>query len=232
MADDSDLQVANLIAIVNTHSAKHKGEFLKKIINATEMPMLWLGYLRNTVSRKMADRLLDATQASIIEAAGCLSLGLVRPAILSVRLQVELLLAFVYFNDHPVEWFRFERTGENYQLPSAVITYLNRYGDRYQERFRLLAAKKTRKIEDPYSVLSVHVHATSPYSAPPLGPLEALVRPATTCDECISLEEEVAEYVSDVLASWYTDRWHDLPKPITQKIKARLGSATLKEFCR
>ena len=232
MPNDPNKQVSDLLLALSAHCATHKGEFLKKIVSATRPLMFWLDYLRNTISRQTADRLLDATQAAIIEVAGCLSLGLVRPAIPSIRVQLELVLGWIYFNDHPVEWIRFEKTTRDYEFPGAVIKYLSANSDRYHDRFKLLASKKTRKTGDPYGVLSIHVHSTSPYSAPNIGPLSALVRPAASCNECVGLQVEVTEYLSDVLASWYADRWHDLPTPITTGIKARLGSAKLKEFCR
>jgi hypothetical protein len=45
------------------------------------------------------------------------------------------------------------------------------------------------------------------------------------------LQTEVAEYITDVLASWYADRWHDLPTQVTAEVKARLGAGKLKQFC-
>jgi hypothetical protein len=163
---NSDQQVTGLLAAVTAHSNSHKGEYLNKTITATAQLMVWLSYLRSTISRKTADRLLDAVQATIIETAGCLSLGLVRPAIVSIRAQLELALAWIYFNDHPVEWARFEKNGRDYQLPAVAIRYLVNNSDRYLERFKLLAEKKRRTTEDPYGILSIHVHSNSHYSAP------------------------------------------------------------------
>ena len=232
MADSSDDQVSALLASVTVHSGKHKGEYVEKIGAATRNLLVWLEYLSSSVSRKSADRLLDATQAAIIETAGCLSLGLVRPAIFSIRVQLELVLAWIYFNDHPIEWGRFETTGIDYQLPAAALKYLRNNSDRYHDRFEVLSKNRRRVNIDPYAILSIHVHSNSPYSAPTIGPLSALVRPEATCEECVGLQQEVVEFVTDVLASWYADKWHDLPSEIKSELRKRMTGAALKEFCK
>src|ERR1700676_2613843 len=101
MTGSSEDRVEELRLAINDHFAKHKANYLNNCIDATKLLLIWLGYLRSSVSRNVADRLLDATQATCIEVAGCLSNGFVRPAIFSIRSQLELLLAWVYFNDHP-----------------------------------------------------------------------------------------------------------------------------------
>jgi hypothetical protein len=52
-------------------------------------------------------------------------LGFGRPALFSMRAQFELVLAWIYFNDHPVEWRQFETQGEDFPLRAALIKYIN-----------------------------------------------------------------------------------------------------------
>jgi hypothetical protein len=227
----NEQQVADLVAAVSSHAAKCKAKFLTETIQTTRLLLVWVDYLRSTVSRGFADRLLDATQGAIIEAAGCLSLGLVRSAVFSIRAQMELLLAWIYYNDHPVEWAHFDKTGKDYLLRAALLSYIRNNNEQFGDRFRILAKKRERKIEDPYGVLSVHVHSISPFLGPTVGPLTHLVRSEATCEEAIVLLGEVAEYVTDAFACWYVARWHDFPADVIADLTKRMTKKELKEFC-
>jgi hypothetical protein len=227
-----DQQVDALKAAVDAHCMRCRGNFLTKTTKATELLLIWLGYLRSTISRQVADWLLDGVHGSVIEVAGCLSLGLVRPAVVSLRVQLELLLAWIYFNDHAVEWSHVQKSVEDFPSRSTLRKYMRDNSTRFTQRFEILAKRKTRKTEDPYGVLSVHVHSTSVFSAPTIGPLSSLVKTDAACLECVDLEAEVAEYLTDTLASWYADRWHDLPAQVTASLRSRVTSAKLSEFCR
>jgi hypothetical protein len=210
----------------------HQAKYLSATTQKTHLLLVWLSYLRTTVSRRTADTLLDTSQGALIEIAGCLSLGLVRPAIFSIRAQFELLLAWIYFNDHPIEWSNFEKTGRDYPLRGVLISYFRNNDDRFSERFRLLLRKRERQTEDPYNILSLHVHSISPSLGPTVGPLSSLVQPESVCDEALTLLAEVIEYLTDTLASWYADRWYDFPREITEAIETRLTAVELAEFCR
>ena len=187
--------------------------------------------MRSSVSGKAADRLLDATQATCIEVAGCLSIGFVRPAVFSIRLQLEFLLAWIYFNDHPIEWQHSEKNLDDYPLRAVNLKYLRSFGSRFSERFTLLSKCKKRHDDDPYGLLSVHAHGISAAAAPSIGELSTLVLTKKRCDECVELQSDVAEYLTDVLAAWYADRWHDFPADIKDHLKSRLTPGTLKAFC-
>jgi hypothetical protein len=125
MAASSDQQVDDLLAAIQLHCKNGKGKYLDGCLAATSLLMEWFGYIRSSISRQVADRLLDAAQATAIEAACCLSVALVRPAVFSIRAQLELTLAWIYFDDHPVEWRFFEKTGKDYPMRAPLIKYLH-----------------------------------------------------------------------------------------------------------
>jgi hypothetical protein len=229
---DADQQVGDLGIAVANHSSQHHARYLNETTTKGRFVLIWIGYLRLSVSRGWADRLLDAAQGTIIEAAGCLSLGLARSAVFSIRAHMELLMAWIYYNDHPVEWAKFEKSGRDYLLHSAILSYLRNNDEKFQNRFRLLITTKTRTTEDPYGVLSIHVHSVSASSGPSIAPLSSLVYRATVCDEVISLWQDVAEYLTDILCSWYGDRWYDFPLEIRKHVEGRLTASHLAEFCR
>jgi hypothetical protein len=231
MAASSESRVEELIAAINVHFATHKAAYLENCVNATKLLLTWIGYLRSSVSREVADRLLDAIQATCIEVAGCLSIGFVRPAVFSIRSQLELLLAWVYFNDHPVEWQYAQINLDEYPMRAENLKYMRSHSDRFLERFALLLKCKKRREDDPYGLLSVHVHSVSAAAAPSIGELRTLVQDKKRCDECVELQKEVAEYLTDVLAAWYADHWHDFPVDIKDHLAARLTPSPLKQFC-
>ena len=224
-------QVEKLRLAINNHCETNKAIYLTNCVTATDLLLRWIGYLRISISRNVADRLLDAAQATCIEVAGCLSVGLVRPAIFSIRSQLELLLAWIYFNDHPIEWRHVQSYLDDFPMRAVNLKYMRSYNPRFFERFTMLVKYKTRKNDDPYGLLSIHVHSTSPSAAPTIGELQTLVQNTTRCNECVELQKDVSEYLTDVFAAWYADRWHDFPTEITAKLKSRLTPNALKEFC-
>lgn len=230
MNNNYDSQSQSLRSAVTTHSEEHGATIVGETVDACSILLLWLDYLQSSVSGGSADEFLDGTQGAIQETAGCLSLGLVRPAIFSIRAEVDLLLAWIYFNDHPVEWAFSKATHENYPLRAEVLKYLRNYNQNFNDRFQLLAKHKTRSTEDPYGLLSVHVHGSTTMAMPATGNLETLVKPEDACKECVQLQAEVSEYLTDVLAAWYADRWADFPPDIMKAIESRLNKKEKKEF--
>jgi hypothetical protein len=140
-------------------------------------------------------------------------------------------LAWVYFNDHQVEWQYVESKHEDFPLRAVNLKYMRSYAPRFADRFALLAKSKTRADEDPYGLLSIHVHATASTAAPAFGDLSTLVQNVATCDDCVKLQRDIAEYLTDVLAAWYADRWQDFPEQVKVALKSRLPGKALSAFC-
>jgi hypothetical protein len=224
--------MAALSTAVTSHASAHGDRLLSEVTQRTSLARIWMTYLRSTISRNIADSLLDSAQGAMIETAGCLSLGLVRAAIFSTRAQLELMLAWIYLNDHPVEWSYFQNTGRDYPSRANVLSYFRNNSERFQDRQKILSRKRRRKTEDPYGLLSIHVHTISPSVSPTIGPLSALVQPEPVCNEALELVSEVSEYITDIFIAWYADHWHDLPREATDDVSHRLTAPELAEFCR
>ena len=216
---------------VASHIRKEGCHILSSHERAAHLSSAWLGYLRGAQTNGTADELLNGFHAALLETAGCLAIGLVRPAVFSMRAQVDILFAWIYFKDHPIEWRYVELTGERYHLVSEVLKYLRTYDTGFQKRLSLLRGLRTRGEEDPYRLLSAHVHSQNSATLPPLVGIEKLVQPKDRCLECVALQEEISEYLSDVLASCFATQWTDLPKSVTESIKSRLGEKKLKKLC-
>ena len=231
MAGTNQDAVRSLGRVVALRIEGHGSEMLARHEEATRLTVAWLGYLRGAQRNGVADELLDGFQAALIEAAGCLVMGLVRPALFSMRAQVDIVLAWLYYKDHRVEWEHVEATGERYHLVSEVLKYLKTYSGRFQGRLELLRKQRSRGGAEPYRLLSAHVHSQNSATIPPLVGIEDLVQTEARCRECVTLQEEISEYVSDILVSCFVGQWADLPESIRVAVEARLGQAKLKELC-
>ena len=231
LAEEFDHESQGLRDAVRQHSESHATDLVAATAGASSLLLAWVGYLRAAEPTASATRILDAVQGSIVEIAGCLSLGLVRPAVFSIRTELELLLAWLYFKDHPVEWRQAKETGRGFPLRSSTLRYLNNFGHNFRERFSLLSSSRARQSEDPYELLSIHVHSLTVSAMPGTGDLKAIVKDEDSCKECVRLQQEVVEYLSDTLAAWYAASWADLPSGVRDDIAARLSPPQLKEFC-
>lgn len=184
----------------------------------------WIGYLASYHKTGVADSLLEAVSSSIREVAGALSLGLIRPALFSLRGQVDLLLAWLYFKDHAVEWTHVNETADGFKLKKELLQYLDQHVPKFGSRQGILRDTVTRKEVDPYRLLSAHIHAQSIPVLPVVAELRDLVRPEAACTECARVAFEVAEYLNDILLAVYLPNWAALPAQVQTALSARFVS--------
>lgn len=192
--------------------------------SASKLLMLWLQYLRMYHVTGTADCLIDGTASAVREAIACLALGIVRPAINSLRLQIDLSLAWLYFKDHPVEWRRVQETGDGFKLKTELLKYLNESVVRYGSRFGLLRDCKTRTLDDPYRLLSAHIHGQSELVLPHVQMPQDIVATPQTQDEALKLQRECSEYINDVFWSVYADLWAGVPAELKATVEVRFKS--------
>lgn len=232
MSKAPDAQVESLLKSIIEYTGKYKGTAAKSVQDDTLLLMIWLDHIRKNISNKHCDRLLDHIRCAVVESAGCISLGLVRPAIFSMRTQIELGAAWIYYNDHPIEWVDVEINIDRYPMRSFFMKYLNDLGGNFSDRMKILMKHRARSKEDLYGLLSVHVHSTSKFAAPIVNDLASLVQKNALCLECVQLQKDVAEYLFDLFSSWYADRWHDYPNEVKDAISQRLSRPQLRDFCK
>lgn len=214
------------LAKAATSFSNANGEALSTAVESSSALLVyWLSYLATYHRTSVGDGLLEAVGSSIRETAGALSLGLVRPALFSLRGQVDLLLGWLYFKDHSVEWTYVNQTGDGFKLKKEVLQYLEQHGQRFAARFSTLKEIRTRKEADPYRLLSAHIHAQSDQVLPIVIDLTDLVRPIDHCRECADVAFEVSEFLNDVLLAVYLEQWASLPPAIQAALGARFKSA-------
>lgn len=214
----------------STFSKKNALPILQKIEADTQILTQWIGYLRKSISKDVSDALLDSTHSAILESSACLSIGLYRPALYAIRLQLESSLAWIYFNDHPIEWENALEHGGDFPLRAQNLKYLANYSPRFASRFKLLEENSTRKVKEPYGLLSTHIHGSAKGKMPKYQSLDAVVGHKEIVDDCVTLQFSVSEYVSDIFSSWFADRWHDFPNKIKLELSKRLDPKDLKAF--
>ncbi|MCB0360285.1 MAG: hypothetical protein KDD44_11640, partial [Bdellovibrionales bacterium] len=179
-------QTSDLSAATHSFSTSSGAAISSSVESNSALLVHWLAYLSNYHKTGVADGLLDAVASSIRETAGTLSLGLVRPSLFSLRGQIDLLLGWLYFKDHSVEWLHVNQTGDGFKLKKELLQYLEQHTLRFAARFGILRAIKSRKEVDPYRLLSAHIHAQSVPLLPVVQDLSDLVRPEAACIECAS----------------------------------------------
>ena len=230
MSKDIRDNVAALVAAVSQHGTDIGVDHCRDIQAEADVLLDWLNHLRKSETTGVADALLDGTQGAIVETMGCLALGLVRPALSSLRSEIDMILGWLYFKDHKVEWNHLRDTGGGFQTKAQVLSYIGDHWPRFKTRFKLLEQQKTRKENDPYRLLSTHIHGQTDFTAPRVSPLVDLVADARLCADCVVLQRDVAEYISDVLLAIYGNKWASLPTPVKAGLDERLNAKQRKVF--
>jgi hypothetical protein len=191
---------------------------------ASNFIILWLRYLRSCHATGTADCLIDATASAVREGIACVVLGLVRPALNSLRLQIDLSLAWLYFKDHPVEWRRVQEIGDAFKLKTDLLKYISETIPGYSTRFGLLRDCKTRRLDDPYRLLSAHIHGQSEPVLPNVQKPRHIIATQKAQDEFLKLQHECSEYINDVFWSVFADRWASVPIQLKSSIESRFKS--------
>jgi hypothetical protein len=108
-------QVIDLLQKVQKFSSVKGEGIVSQIEGKSSLLLLWIPYL-NLQKTGTADELLDGALSSLREVAACSGLGLVRPALLAMRTEIDLMLSWLYFKDHHVEWHYVNATGDGFKL--------------------------------------------------------------------------------------------------------------------
>jgi hypothetical protein len=217
-------QTAELRQAVIAFSTASGEAISTEIESKSALLVSWVQYLCSYHMTDVADELLLAVAPSIREAAGTLSLGLVRPTLFSFRSQIDLMLAWLYFKDHAIEWGHVNQTADGFKLKKEIIQYLETHNPRFGSRFSTLRDIATRKEAEPYRLLSAHIHSQSNPVLPQLINLKEMVMPMDRCSECAAVAFEVSEYLNDILLSIHAPIWHSLPAQIQTSADSRFQS--------
>ena len=220
---DHEKQRIALLKSVSEFSDADGETILEGFQESSKLLLLWVGVLRKYFLTNTADELLHAVASSIREAAALAALGLVRPSLFALRAQPDLMLSWLYFKDHPVEYKNLCRTGDGFVLKKEALRYFTENYPGFGERFGILSTVDSNK-PDIYRLLSAHVHSQSPFVIAEVVNLKDVVRHTALLKQCMTLQRDVAQYLSDVLFSVGMLSNEALPEQIVSNIIGRLST--------
>jgi hypothetical protein len=193
--------------------------------------LLWIDYFERTHEAD-ATGLLGALRGILAEVASCIACGLARPAMHLMRTEIDVMLAWIYYSEHPREWRNVNVSADGFKLKAELLKTFDAIEPAFKRRFSLLKAVKKRGEDDPYRLLSAHIHVQSAAVQPSLACLSDIVQP-TVIVQVIKLQQEVSEYIGDVCFSMFAGDWVALPAELTKPLRLRFTtSAQYEEFCR
>lgn len=193
----------------------------------------WLDYFSSIYDEDIMKSLRLGIKSAIVESIACASIGMLRPCIVSMRLVIDLTLGWLFFKDHPIEWEYVNDTGKGFMLKSDVIAYLEKVCPAYKRRYGVLVQIKSRRSEEPYKVLSAHIHGQNEMLVPTCKTLNDIIDSLERIRECSSLAKDVSEYINDIFLSTGFWSWASLPKNILQTVEKRFKTREQKsEFYR
>lgn len=170
--------------------------------------------------------LVQGSYGSAVEAISLIALGLLRPAILSLRSYYELSLQFLYYKDHPVEWRNVTSYRSQPTLPGVNKKYLkDNYCD-FEFRIKELTKKKSRELDDCYDVLSGVAHGTALNSISQASSPKELLENCETLEQSESVFRSASEYLSDVHVASFEGNWLSLPEEVRTNLTNRFGDSS------
>lgn len=223
------IEIDDLVSAVNCFAKSNGEELISAFEGAAALLLTWIGHL-GKLSTGVADELLQAAASAVRESAALLALGAVRPSLFSQRGQIDLVLGWMYFKDHPVEYALVQRTGDGFKLKTEVLTYAKTSFPAYGEKIGLLTQIAKRKEKDTYRLLSSHIHAQSSHVVPSVSSLQDVVVSRAIADECVQIQADVAEYLSDHLFAMGISSVTSLPSKIIDSIHGRSSTAAQREI--
>lgn len=212
-------------------TAKAHGNPLGERCGANSQRLIeWVHWYRTKRKAEWCKDLLSGVEASIREAAGCVALGLGRAAILAIRTEIDLLLAYTYFHEHPAEWRRVCQTGDGFKLKAELIRYHADFTPGFGTRRDVLEIAAPPSLDDVYRKLSAHVHGQSTYSIPKISELKDLVWPEKAMEEVVEMQAQAAKALNFFLLAVHGHELTEIPQPFIDDAKNVLSAKQEKVF--
>src|SRR5438445_4219386 len=190
----------------------------------------WVHWYRTKRKADWCSDLLTGVEASVREAAGCVALGLGRGAILAIRTQIDLLLAYTYFHEHPVEWRRVCQTGDGLKLKAELLRYHTELTPGFGPRRDVLENAAPPSLDEVYRRLSAHVHGQSIHSVPKVRELKNLVWGENALKEVVEMQSQAARAMSFFLLAVHGHELTEIPQSFIDEAKKVVSPKQEKVF--
>ena len=195
-----------------------------KCMVSIQPSLIWTAKQMKTGSSAPCGIILKGCYGSAVEAVSLVSFGLVRPAVLSLRLHYELSLQYLFYKDHPVEWRNVAEFRSQPNMPGVINKYLRESFPKFEHRFKKLMKVKTRSRDDCYQVLSGVAHGTAIRSISSATRPVELVEPENVISQSVTVFHDVGEHLGDIYVSSFASNWLSLPQMTRNDLKARFGN--------
>ena len=157
-------------------------------------------------------------------------MGLGRAAVAAIRTQVDLLLGYTFFRDHPVEWKTLHESGEGYRLFSKIIKYHGEIDQNFNNRLAIINKVVIPTNQELYRVMSAHIHAQSTFTIPSFSKMEDLVLDQVKIESIIKLQQETSKALSALLLAIYGKNWINLPPELYLPIRSQMTKKQIPIF--
>ena len=202
----------------------------EEISEAGAQTLSWINYLRSIHNNRSAEELLNGTESALIETCAYCYLGLGRAAIAAIRTQVDLLLCYTFFRDHPVEWNYLQTNGDGYRLFSDVLKYHGEYNKNFKKRHDIINKIINPNLKELYRIMSAHIHAQSKLTIPTFDKMADLVLDEDNIQSIKELQQKTSIAMSGLLLAIYGNNWADIDPELYKPIRKLMTSKQASEF--
>lgn len=181
--------------------------------------LTWIDWYQRCRPNSCATELLAGARSCVLEAVSYVGLGLGRAALTAIRTQVDLILGFTYFREHPAEWRLVNWTGDGFKLRSDIVKYQcsmepGRGG--FNDRLGLIDQANKPTLEVCYRILSAHVHGQSVNTVAKTGTVGELISAPSILLQVVELQKQTATALSAYLLALHAREWNELPPALVQ----------------
>jgi len=198
-------------------------ERMENTIVACRELLIWIDYLKCLFPDSYALDLLEGTRASMLESVAYIGIGLGRAAIGAIRTQIDLMLGFTYFYDHPREWEIVKNVGEGFQLRSDIDKYHKDKRKNFGSNIAQIENSENLSLLKVYRILSAHIHAQSPSTIPKAGEFGDLISSDSFIDSLIQIQDKSVRCLSNYLTAVFLSDDVNPPFEIGKRIKSQLS---------
>lgn len=183
----------------------------------------WTTYLKSIHNNRSAIELLNGTESALVEACAYSCLGLGRASIASIRTQVDLLLSYTYFRDHPKEWSKVQERGEGFILFSGIINYHGEIDSDFKKRHEIVNQIVKPTLKQLYEIMSAHIHAQSTLTIPTSYKMKDIVLKKEQMKSILDLQQKTSSALSATLLAIYSKNWVNLPPEFFKSTRSQMS---------
>ena len=222
MMDTIEEQFNNLIKHIKDMDITSSIERMEKATDACQEILSWSDFLKSLFPDCCASELLDGAKSAMLESVAYIGLGLNRAAIGAMRTQIDLLLGFTFFYNHPHEWDSVNKTGSGFQLRSDIDKYHKETRKNFASNISVIENSEGSSLLNIYRILSAHIHGQSPLTVPKAGKFVELISSESFLDSLIELQFKVSRCISNYLTAIFLSEGINPPLNIGTRVKEQL----------